>query len=137
MLRWVDPVEDVSMRLKSTLAVIGVAVALGVSSLAPAEAGWCRRAGWCGPETVSHYVYYPNYYNVYYMATFAPDPVPYVYVPRGYWPRYERPYARYGRRYWNGRRSWGCCGGRPAAYYVVPQPIPVPVGGCCGGRYLK
>jgi len=133
------------MRLKSTLAAGVIAVALCLSGQAPAEAGWCRGAprGWCGPQTVRHYVYYPNYYNVYYMATFAPDPVPYVYVPRGYWPRYRRPYARYGKRYWNRRRAWGCCGGRPAAYYVVPQPIPVPVGGCgrgCGryyGGYLK
>jgi len=131
------------MRVKSVLAVIGVAVALGLASQTPAEA-CCRRAptGWWGPQPVRHYVYYPNYYNVYYMATFAPDPYPYVYIPRGYWPRYQRPYARYGRRYWSGRRSLGCCGGA-AAYYVVPQPIPVPVGGCrwgCGRRsygYLK
>jgi hypothetical protein len=127
------------------LVLISLAVALGMASQTSAEAGWCRGAprGWCGPQPVRHWVYYPNYYNVYYMATFAPDPYPYVYVPRGYWPRYERPYARYGRRYWYGRRTWGCCGGA-AAYYVVPQPVPVPVGGCyrgCGrayyGGYLK
>ncbi len=122
------------MRLKSTLAVIGVAVALGLVFTSSAEA-CCRRgppAGWWGPQPVRHYVYYPNYYNVYYMATFAPDPVPYVYVPNGYWPRYERPYARYRSRYWNCRVGWGCCNGGPAAYYAVPQPVPVPVG--CGWR---
>jgi len=125
------------MRLKSTLAVVGIAIAFGLASQTPAEA-CCRRGGWWGPQPVRHYVYYPNYYNIYTMATFGPDPYPYVYIPRGYWPRYQRPYASYGRRYWRGRRSWGCCGGRPAAYYVVPQPIPVPVGvGCCGRGYLK
>ena len=47
-------------------------------------------------------------------------------LPLGYWPRYERPYAAYGRRYWAPRR-WGrgCCG--PRAVYAVPPPMPVPV----------
>jgi len=127
------------MQSKTMLAVISITAAFGLASQTSAEAGWCRGAprGWCGPQTVRHYVYYPQYYNVYYMATFAPDPYPYVYVPRGYWPRYDRPYSRYGRRYWD--RGWG----RARAYYV-PQPYYVPVGGCyrgCGrahyGGYLK
>ncbi len=119
------------MRVKSALALISVIAAFGVASPSSAEAGWCRRGapvGWCGPQTVRHFVYYPQYRNVYYMATFGPDPYPYVYMPRGYWPRYERPYWRYGRRYWR-RRRW-------ARYYAVPAPRPVPVYGCCRG-YLK
>lgn len=111
------------MRLRNTLAAIGVAVAFGLAGQT-AEAGWCRGApaGWCGPQPVRHYIYSPNYYNVYYMATFAPDPYPYAYVPLGYWPRYERPYWRYRRPYWTPR--WGgCCG---AAAYYVPQPYYVP-----------
>jgi len=119
------------MRVKSALGLISIVAAFGLVAPGAAEAGWCRRgapAGWCGPQTVRHYVYYPQYRNVYYMATFAPDPYPYVYVPRGYWPRYERPYSRYGRRYWRPRR---------ARYYAVPAPIPVPVDcrGCRGGYY--
>ena len=51
------------MRLKSTLAVISVisvAVALGLASQSPAEAGWCRAPrGFCGPQPVRHYIYYP------------------------------------------------------------------------------
>jgi hypothetical protein len=69
---------------------------------------------------VTHFVYYPQYYNIYYTMSFAPDPYPVVYMPRGYWNRYERPYARYGRRYW----------ARRAPVVAVPAPTPVPVG-CC------
>jgi hypothetical protein len=119
------------MRVKSALGLISIIAAVGLITPSAADAGWCHRrapVGWCGPQRVTHYVYYPQYRNVYYMATFAPDPYPYVYVPRGYWPRYERPYWRYGRRYWAPRR---------ARYYPVPAPIPVPVGGCCRGEYLK
>ncbi len=122
------------MRVKSALAVISVVVAFGLASHSPAEAGWCRRGappGWCGPQTVRHYVYYPNYRNVYYMATFAPDPYPYVYVPRGYWPRYERPYWRYGRRYWCAaprallrRASANSRAGRRRLLPRVPQVAP-------------
>jgi hypothetical protein len=119
--------EGFSMRLKSTLAVVAAVVVLAATSQAPAEA-CCRRgppAGWWGPAPVTHYIYTPNYYNVYYMATFAPDPYPLPYLPLGYWPRYERPYAAYGRRYW-ARRGWGgCCMARA---YPVPAPYPVPVG---------
>jgi hypothetical protein len=116
------------MRVKSALALISVAVAFGLAGQSSAEAGWCRRGappGWCGPEPVSHYVYYPYYRNsYYYMTTFAPyDPYPSVYVPRGYWPRYDRPFWRFGRRFWWPRR---------ARYYAVPAPMPVPVG-CCAG----
>jgi len=119
------------MRVKSALGLISIIAAVGLITPSAADAGWCHRrapVGWCGPQRVTHYVYYPQYRNVYYMATFAPDPYPVVYVPRGYWPRYERPYWRYGRRYWAPRR---------ARYYPVPAPIPVPVGGCCRGEYLK
>lgn len=120
------------MRLKSTLAALGLAVVFGLASQTTAEA-CCRRApppaGWWGPPAVSHFVYYPRYYNVYNLATFPPNPEPYAYMPYGYWPRYERPYRRYARRYW--RRRAGCCAAR--AYYPVPAPMPVPV----GGRYLK
>lgn len=127
------------MRVKSALAVMGVAVAFGLASHAPAEAGgWCwgPSPGPCDRAAVRDYIYpQPQYRNMYYMATFAPDPYPYVYIPRGYWPRYRRPYGRYGRRYW---RRWrrsarrlglGCCG---APVYAVPRPVPVPVD--CGWR---
>jgi hypothetical protein len=128
--------EGFSMRLKSTLALIGLAVAFGLAGNAPASAGGCR--GWggpCGAPVVRHHLYYPNYYNVYYAATFAPDPYPYVYVPRGYWPRYERPYRRYARRYWSGVRTMGCCDrSRATAYYAYPVPAPVPVPVGCGWR---
>ena len=117
------------MRLKSALAVISLALAAGLASQDPAEAGWCRGPAPCGlyPQgpAVTHFVYYPQYYDIYYTATLLPDPYPVVYMPRGYWPRYERPYAAYGRRYWAPRR---CCG---AAVVAVPAPRPVPVG-CCG-----
>jgi hypothetical protein len=128
-LRWVDQFEGLSMQVKSALAAISVAAALSLTVQAPVEAGWCRGApvGFCRPAPVRHWIWSPNYYNVYYMATFAPDPYPYVYMPRGYWGYYDRPYARYGRRYWAPR--W-------ARAYPVPAPVPVPVGGCCGG-YLK
>ena len=66
------------MRLKSALAVISVAMitvamALGLASQAPAEAG-CYRAiavplgcgGPPGPQGITHFVYYPQYYDVYY-----------------------------------------------------------------------
>jgi len=120
------------MQVRSLLAVTGLALVLGLASQKPAEAGGCRGYGPCGPPVVNHYVYYPWYQNnVYYMATFGGDPYPYVYVPRGYWPRYSRPYGRYARRYWARRRWGGCCAG--AAYYPVPAPMPVPV----EGRYLK
>jgi hypothetical protein len=124
------------MRLKSTLAALGLAVAFGLAMSSTAEA-CCRRGpppGWWGPQPVSHFVYYPRYYNAYYLATFPPSPTPYVYMPLGYWPRYERPYWRYHRRYW-ARRPRGCCA---APVYAVPQPVPVPVvtGGCCN-TFLK
>ena len=125
------------MRVKSALAVISLAAAIGLTSIGPAEARWCRRgapAGWCGPQPVRHFVYYPQYRNTYSVATFGPDPYPYVYMPRGSWPHYQRPYWRYWRRAWTPRRD--------SYYYVpaaapVPAPMPVPVGSCCGGRYLK
>ena len=124
------------MRLKSTLAVISVisvAVALGLASQSPAEAGWCRAPrGFCGPQPVRHYIYYPQYQNIYYMAQFPTAPYPNVYIPRGYWPYYQRPYAWYGRGYWAPR--WN------RAAYAVPAPIPVPVEGRCDGcgeDYLK
>jgi len=106
------------MRLKSALAAISIAVALGLASQGSAEAGWCRGAprGWCGPQPVRHFLYFPNYYNVYYMATFAPDPYPYAYMPYGYWPRYQRPYSRYARRYWS-RPCRGGCGQAYAPAY--------------------
>ncbi len=118
------------MRGKSVLAVISVAAAFGMASPGSAEAGWCA-FGWCGPQPVQRFVYYPQYNNYFYVATFGPDPYPhpYVYVPRGYWPRYERPYRRYGRRFWRRRNA--------RYFYAVPPPMPVPVEGCCEGRYLK
>jgi hypothetical protein len=121
------------MQVKSALVAIGIAAVSSLVWQTAAEAGRCRGAlrGWCGPQPVRHYVYYPNQYNVYYMATFAPNPYPQVYVPRGYWPRYRRPYARYGRPYWAPRRWMNCC--NPVAYYPVPAPQPVPV----EGGYLK
>ena len=115
------------MSFKSAVAAAGIAVAVSMTPGLPgtpsAEAGWgCRGpAGWCGPQPVRHFLYFPNYYNTYYMATFAPDPYPYVYMPRGYWPRYERPYSRYQRRYWTPRRAYarGCYGGCvPAPGYI-------------------
>ena len=118
------------MKVKSALAVLAIAAALGMASQA-AEA-CCRRGppvGWWGPKPGSHYIYSPQYYNVYYMAQFAPDPVPLVYLPAGYWPYYQRPYAAYGRRYW-WRRGGGCCAARAA--YAVPAPVYVPSG--CGPR---
>lgn len=122
------------MRVKSALAVIGIAIASSLVLEAPAEARGCRGlfGGWCGgPQVVRHNVYYRNYYDVYYMAEFAPSPYPVVYVPRGYWPRYQRPYAAYARPYWGPRRWRDCC--NPVAYYPVPPPQPVPV----EGGYLK
>jgi len=117
------------MRVKSALGLVSVVAAFGLVTPSAAEAGWCRRAGFCGPQPVRHYIYYPQYRNTYYMANFAPQPYPSVYIPRGYWPRYERPYYVYGRRAWTPRRE---------SYYVVPEPMPVPVErGCCRGRYLK
>ena len=123
------------MRLKSAFAVISVAMitvamALGLASQAPAEAG-CYRAiavplgcgGPPGPQVITHFVYYPQYYDAYYTATLLPDPYPAIYMPRGYWPRYQRPYAAYGRRYWAPRRWAG-------PVVAVPAPTPVPVG-CC------
>jgi hypothetical protein len=113
------------MRLNSALAVVGSALALGMASQSPAEAGWCRGApsGFCGPQGVTHFVYYPQYYDIYYTASLLPDPYPAIYMPRGYWPRYQRPYAAYGRRYWAPRRWAG-------PVVAVPAPNPVPVG-CC------
>jgi len=118
------------MRLKSAAAVIGLALAVGLAAENPAEASWCRGMppGYCGgpfvaAPAVSHFVYYPQYYDIYYSATLLPDPYPAMYMPRGYWPRYERPYAAYGRRFWAPRR-W-CCG---APVVAVPPPRPVPVG---------
>ena len=118
------------MRLNSALAVIGVAAALGLASHAPAEAGCfrgvplgCGGYPGPGPQGVTHFVYYPQYYDIYYTATLLPDPYPAIYMPRGYWPRYQRPYAAYGRRYWAPRRWAG-------PVVAVPAPNPVPVG-CC------
>ena len=116
------------MRLKRLLAVISVAATLGLATQAPAEAGgWCRGApaGWCGPQPVSHFIYYPQYTNVYYWATIAPDPGAYAYMPRGYYARYDRPYARYARRFWAPRRD-----------YVPVYPVPV-AAACCAGGPLK
>jgi hypothetical protein len=114
------------MQVKSALAVLAVATAMLAASQA-AEA-CCRRGppvGWWGPAPVTHYIYTPQYYNVYYMATFAPDPYPLVYAPLGYWPYYERPYAAYGRRYWWRRWGRGCCA--PRAAYAMPAPVAVPL----------
>jgi len=117
------------MQSKTALAVISLALALGLASKSPAEAGWCRGAppGYCGGPfvgvpAVTHFVYYPQYYDIYYSATLLPDPYPAMYMPRGYWPRYERPYAAYGRRYWAPRRM--CCG---APVVAVPAPHPVAI----------
>jgi len=116
------------MRSKSALAVIGVAALLGLANHTPAEANCyrgvpfgCGGPAWPGPQGVTHFVYYPQYYDTYYTATLLPDPYPAIYMPRGYWPRYQRPYAAYGRRYWMPRRWAGP---------VVAVPAPVPVG-CC------
>ncbi len=120
------------MRVKSALAVAGVAAAFGVASPSSAEAGWCE-FGWCGPQPVEQFVYYPQYRNVYYQQTWGPQPYPYpyIYMPQGYWPSYGRPFKRYARRMWRRQRRRG--------YYVqpVPPPMPVPVQGCCQGGYLK
>ena len=117
------------MRFKS-LSLIGAAVTLGFAA-APAEAhGWCRApGGFCGPQPVSHFVYYPRYSNVYYWATLAPYPGAYAYMPRGYVDRYHRPYRQYARRFWQPRRAYA-----PA---YVAYPAPAPNAGCCEGRYLK
>lgn len=106
------------MRFKSALAGIAIAATLGLAGPAPAEAGWYRGgppAGWGVVQPVQHWVYYPQYQNVYYMATIAPYPYPLVYLPRGYW---ERPYYY-----------------APAAYY---PGWGYPAGGCyraCGRRH--
>lgn len=137
--------EGLSMRLKRSLAAMGVAVVFGLASHGSAEAGgfcWGPNPGPCDRGVVSHRIYAPQYRNVYYMAQIAPDPYPQVYVPRGYWPRYRRPYARYNRRFWRRyRRSArrlgiGCCA---PPVYAVPAPIPVPVdcGWRCRRGYLK
>jgi len=125
------------MRVKNAVAVISVAIAIGLTSHSPAEAGRCRRAppGWCGPAAVAHYLYYPGYYNAYYPAPMVgPDPYPYPYMPRGYWSRNDNPFWSYPAAYWY--PNWAP--NRPR-YYAVPGPMPVPVGGCggCGPRYLK
>ena len=114
------------MQVKSALAAIGAAAALGVASNSPAQA-WCRGPAPCGTvftpaPAVTHFVYYPQYFDIYYSATLLPDPYPAMYMPRGYWPRYERPYAAYGRRYWAPRRA--CCG-MPVAVVPAPQPVPI------------
>ena len=112
------------MQLKSALAAIGAAAALGLASHTPAEA-WCRGPAPCGATVftpapaVTHFVYYPQYFDIYYTATLLPDPYPAMYMPRGYWPRFERPYAAYGRRYWAPR---ACCN---APVVAVPAPHPV------------
>ena len=57
------------MRLNSALAVIGVAAALGLASHTPAEANCFRGVpvgcggAWPGPQGVTHFVYYPQYYD--------------------------------------------------------------------------
>jgi hypothetical protein len=119
------------MRLKSLLSVISLAVTFGLAASVPAEAnGWCRAPrGFCGPQPVSHFIYYPRYTNVYYWATLAPYPGAYAYMPRGYVDRYERPYGQYARRYWRPRRAY--------APVVAAYPVAAPAPGCCGGAYLK
>jgi hypothetical protein len=114
------------MSFKRFGAVISVAASLGVAGFSAAEArDWCRRApaGWCGPQPVSHFIYYPRYSNVYYWATLAPYPGAYAYMPRGYVARYERPYRRYARRFWQPRRAYA-----PAVVaYPVANPPPADV----------
>ena len=121
------------MRLKTSFAAIGLALLLGVVVSAPAEArGWCRGApaGWCGPQPVSHFIYYPRYSNVSQYATLVPYPGAYRYMPAGYDDRFYRPYGQYARRFWWPRRpAYG-----PA---VVAYPVAAPAPGCCGGTYLK
>jgi hypothetical protein len=128
------------MRVNNALVVISVVIAFGLTTLTSAEARRCRRGAppqWCGPQAVYHYMYYPRFRNVYYMAQFGPDPYPYPYVPRGYWPRYENPFWSYPGAYWY--PNWAP--NRPR-YYAVPEPMPVPVEGCGYGcrrpyGYLK
>ena len=135
------------MRLRSSLAALGVAAAMGVAGSAPAAAGgycWGPNPGLCD-RTVRHYVYAPGFENVYYVAPYGPNPYygatfgpnryPSIYVPRGYWRRYQRPYARYQRPYW--RPFWRR--GRTAVVVPVPAPMPVPVdcGWRCRDGYLK
>ena len=48
----------------------------GLPGTPSAEAGWgCRGpAGWCGPQPVRHFLYFPNYYNTYYInASVIPE----------------------------------------------------------------
>jgi hypothetical protein len=119
------------MRWKTLFAAVSVAVMLGFAAPTPAAAGgWCRGAprGWCGPQPVSHFIYYPRYTNSYYWATLVPYPGAYAYMPRGYYAQYDRPYGRYARRYWAPRRVYG------PAYAAAPV---VAAPGCCAGGYLK
>jgi hypothetical protein len=120
------------MRLK-TLFAVGVALLMAFAVCAPAQArGWCRGApaGWCGPQPVSHFIYYPRYSNVYQYATLVPYPGAYRYMPYGYDQRYYRPYGQYARRFWRPRRAY-------AAAPVVAYPVAAPAPGCCAGGYLK
>ncbi|MDP1906778.1 MAG: hypothetical protein Q8K85_00660 [Hyphomicrobium sp.] len=121
------------MRTKALLAAVSVAALAGLAASAPAEAnGWCRapRGGFCGPQPVSHFIYYPRYSNVYYWATMVPYPGAYPYMPDGYYRRYNRPYGQYARRFWAPRRAY-------APAYVAAYPVAAPAPGCCGGGYLK
>jgi hypothetical protein len=120
------------MCTKAFFAAVSVAALAGLAASAPAEAnGWCRapRGGFCGPQPVSHFIYYPRYSNVYYWATMVPYPGAYPYMPDGYYRRYNRPYGQYARRFWAPRRAYG-----PA---VAAYPVAAPAPGCCAGGYLK
>lgn len=121
------------MRLQSFLAVAGIAVAIGASASSPAGAEWCRvpRGSFCGPAPVSHFIYYPNYSNVYYWATLVPYPGAYPYMPRGYYDRYYRPYGQYARRWWAPRRAYAYA---PA---VAAYPVAAPPPACCAGGPIK
>ncbi len=118
------------MRLNTLLAAVAVAVTLGLTA-APAEAEWCRapRGGFCGPQPVSHFIYYPRYSNVYYWATLVPYPGAYAYMPRGYYDRYYRPYGQYARRFWAPRRAY--------APVAVAYPVAGAAPGCCAGGPIK
>ncbi|MBI1650900.1 hypothetical protein [Hyphomicrobium sulfonivorans] len=119
------------MRFTHLLAAVSVATTFGIAAAVPAEAhGRCRApGGFCGPQPVSHFIYYPRYSNVYQWATLAPYPGAYAYMPRGYYSRYYRPYGQYARRYWAPRRA------RAPVY--VAAPVAAPAADCCDGGYLK
>ena len=98
------------MRLKTLFAAVGVAVLWASLSRPPPKPGagaGALPAGWCGPQPVSHFIYYPRYSNVYHWATLVPYPGAYRYMPDGYDRRYNRPYGQYARRFWAPRRAYG------------------------------